>query len=376
MRAAVVFCVLALFMLVQAVQSGPLGRAIEAAEEEYAERQAARDQQDREEQAEREADDASERLLRDCLNDPSWRKDAKAEQLTRTLAALQAIQKRRYGLVLTTGLPDLTPQLLEDIRKWNSPTKQPTESMRALIKNALLSKYGESELAKIALGWQKAGGEPENGTKGRFTWQQLVDELVAEPLGEVAAVAAKPLLPADAAVIEPMKSYAPTSALPRLATSRENELLPSLIPTRLRKPTRAASLAGPAMSCSTYLGRLSVNEYDPDSISNSFGTYGNPYGNTITNCYGIYGSNYSLSSWSNTSALDPPRIYADDGTYLGKLSLNSYDPDSISNPFGRFGSRYGNNLMNPFSSYGSRFSTQSWRNPYATAAPRVYGLSH
>lgn len=39
-----------------------------------------------------------------------------------------------------------------------------------------------------------------------------------------------------------------------------------------------------------YWGSLSANKYDPESISNPYGKYGNPYGNTINNPYSTYGS--------------------------------------------------------------------------------------
>lgn len=124
-----------------------------------------------------------------------------------------------------------------------------------------------------------------------------------------------------------------------------------------------------------YLGKLSCNPYDSESISNPYGRYGSPYGNTLTNPYSSFGSPYSSRSWSNPYATDAPRIYASDGTYLGKLSSNRYDPESISNPYGRYGNPYGNTLMNPYSTYGSPYSSQSWRNPYTTSAPRVIYFS-
>ncbi|MGI6295071.1 MAG: hypothetical protein ACOX3G_03205 [Armatimonadota bacterium] len=123
---------------------------------------------------------------------------------------------------------------------------------------------------------------------------------------------------------------------------------------------------------SVYLGRFSENKYDSDSISNKYGRYGNPYGNTVTNPYSPYGNRFSSTSISNRYTTDAPKIYAEDGTYLGKLSANKYDPESISNPYGPYGSKYGNNLMNPYSTYGSKYSSQSWRNPYATNAPKIY----
>lgn len=42
-----------------------------------------------------------------------------------------------------------------------------------------------------------------------------------------------------------------------------------------------------------YLGNLSANEFDPNSIANPFGA-GNPFSsNSVTNEFGIYGSPFS-----------------------------------------------------------------------------------
>jgi hypothetical protein len=60
--------------------------------------------------------------------------------------------------------------------------------------------------------------------------------------------------------------------------------------------------------------------------------------------------------------------------YLGKLSSNPYDPDSTSNPYGRYGSRYApDSVNNPYGQYGSPYSNKSANNPYATQAPKIYG---
>ncbi|MEX1118107.1 MAG: hypothetical protein WEB60_04860 [Terrimicrobiaceae bacterium] len=65
-----------------------------------------------------------------------------------------------------------------------------------------------------------------------------------------------------------------------------------------------------------------------------------------------------------------PKIYAADGTYLGRLSSNPYLADSISNPYGRYGSPYSStSINNPYSRYGSPFSSMSPNNPFATRAP-------
>ena len=64
-------------------------------------------------------------------------------------------------------------------------------------------------------------------------------------------------------------------------------------------------------------------------------------------------------------AQQTPGIYAPDGTYLGRLNSNRFDPDSVSNPYGQYGSRFApDGINNPYSQYGSRFSPNSVRNPY------------
>lgn len=124
---------------------------------------------------------------------------------------------------------------------------------------------------------------------------------------------------------------------------------------------------------SEYLGTFSSNEFDPDSVSNPFGTYGSEFSpDSINNPFGIFGSPYSPSSVNNPYATDTPKLYGADGTYLGKLSSNPYDPESISNPFGVHGSEFSpDSINNRFSPYGSEFSPLSPNNPYATEPPLI-----
>lgn len=68
-----------------------------------------------------------------------------------------------------------------------------------------------------------------------------------------------------------------------------------------------------------------------------------------------------------------PYIESPDGKYLGKLNSNQYDPDSVSNPYGRYGSEYSpDSINNPYGRYGSEYSNESPNNPYATEAPNIY----
>ena len=96
------------------------------------------------------------------------------------------------------------------------------------------------------------------------------------------------------------------------------------------------------------------NPYDPNSLSNPYGA-GSPYKpDGLMNPYSQYGSPYSNKSWRNPYATDAPKLYDQDGNYRGKFSANPYDPDSISNPHGR---------------YGSPYSPDSVNNPYGAGSP-------
>ena len=66
-------------------------------------------------------------------------------------------------------------------------------------------------------------------------------------------------------------------------------------------------------------------------------------------------------------------IVANDGKYLGKLSLNQYDLESVLNPYGLYGSSYSiTSISNEYSVYGSKFSSLSPFNPYTATPPKIY----
>lgn len=70
---------------------------------------------------------------------------------------------------------------------------------------------------------------------------------------------------------------------------------------------------------------------------------------------------YDFRNGSNS-----PQIYAPNGQYLGNLNNNRYDPNSIANPYGQYGSRYSpNSVNNPYGQYGNRYSP-NYSNPYGT----------
>jgi len=178
------------------------------------------------------------------------------------------------------------------------------------------------------------------------------------------------------------------------------------------------------------LGKL-TNKYDNDSILNKYGPYGSQYSTTsIFNKYSQYGSKYGTFSINNPYCSTPPRLFiqgqfvghvtvnkyvanqiptetflyllgndlnallnkkfdlkesdirskkgesyiiANDGQYLGKLTSNEFDHDSLLNEFGPYGSEFSTtSVFNEFSDYGSEFSTLSPFNEFSTTPPKIY----
>ena len=59
------------------------------------------------------------------------------------------------------------------------------------------------------------------------------------------------------------------------------------------------------------------------------------------------------------------QLYSNDGTYLGNVNNDKYDPNSISNPYGQYGSKYSpDSINNPYSEYGNKYSDQYVPKPY------------
>ncbi len=81
----------------------------------------------------------------------------------------------------------------------------------------------------------------------------------------------------------------------------------------------------------TFLGEISSNQYDRDSIANQYGDYGSQYKTkSIFNQYGDYGSQYSRYSVFNEYATNPPKILDKNGKVVGYLTANKYIKDAIS----------------------------------------------
>ena len=95
-----------------------------------------------------------------------------------------------------------------------------------------------------------------------------------------------------------------------------------------------------------YMGNYSNNPTLP-RVPYPSGTFTNPYGTD-----------------SNS-----PRMYSQDGQFRGNLNSNQYDPNSVANPYGRYGSPYSpDSTRNPYGA-GSPYRYDSPTNPYGTGMP-------
>lgn len=179
-----------------------------------------------------------------------------------------------------------------------------------------------------------------------------------------------------------------------------------------------------------FLGKITTNPYDTDSILNRYGPYGSVYSSTsIWNKYSQYGGPYGRFSPENPYTTSPPTlvindrvigkvstnsyvpnripveafvhslqtdlngllqgriartdvqvqanagetfIQAADGTFLGNLNPNKMDTNSLFNRYGEYGNKFSNlSIFNKFSSYGGAFSIYSPYNPSTKSPPRI-----
>jgi len=78
-----------------------------------------------------------------------------------------------------------------------------------------------------------------------------------------------------------------------------------------------------------YLGILSTNTYESNSVFNEYGSYGSKFSSTsIWNKFGIYGSEYSTYSAFNKFSQKPPMAFVE-GEVVGYITVNPYISNSI-----------------------------------------------
>ena len=65
-------------------------------------------------------------------------------------------------------------------------------------------------------------------------------------------------------------------------------------------------------------------------------------------------------------------LLAQDGQFLGILSSNKYQSDSVMNQYGSYGSKYSStSIFNRYGQYGSPYASYSPFNPYTSTPPQV-----
>jgi hypothetical protein len=180
-----------------------------------------------------------------------------------------------------------------------------------------------------------------------------------------------------------------------------------------------------------FLGEITTNKVKQESILNQYGPYGSSYSTTsIFNKYSDYGSSYGSNSIHNPYCATPPKfiskgklvgrvtnnksiidrvstdaflytlkndtgnlvngvlikseidsrilrnesfIQSGDGQFLGKLTPNVYDNESIFSKFGKYGNKFSQeSIFNRFSKYGNEFNTLSPYNQFSNNPPKIY----
>ena len=82
-----------------------------------------------------------------------------------------------------------------------------------------------------------------------------------------------------------------------------------------------------------FLGRITSDIYDAQSIFNDYGVFGGQYSvSSIWNPYGVYGGKYSVLSPFNEYTTTPPHIVSPQGNDIGFLTVNKALGSSVS-PF-------------------------------------------
>lgn len=97
-----------------------------------------------------------------------------------------------------------------------------------------------------------------------------------------------------------------------------------------------------------YQGQLTANPYAPNANKNP------PVGNQFAND-------------SNS-----PKLYDNQGNFHGNLNNNKFDPNSVSNPYGRYGNKFSpDSINNPYGA-GNKFNNQAPSNKYGQGLA-IYG---
>lgn len=175
--------------------------------------------------------------------------------------------------------------------------------------------------------------------------------------------------PADSAQAQPGTVDLPAAAGDQPALT-DGEMTPSLAPT-LANDQDGDGLADTA---DPYPNDFFNNDFDedgvPDDVDNCF-LYNPDQLDLDTDGFGdLCEAAIVASSAPVTPVLGETILVAQDGQFLGVVSTNPFDSDSLANSFGTFGNRFSSySIWNEFGTYGSPFSMLSPWNAYTSTPP-------
>ena len=125
-------------------------------------------------------------------------------------------------------------------------------------------------------------------------------------------------------------------------------------------------VSGAPVAQAEYLGDLSANPFSSNSLANHTARARPLLRVARSTLMGRMGIRSAIGQPPIRFATEAPRLYDREGNYRGRLSANPYDPDSTSNPFGRYGNPFSSeSVNNPFGA-GNPFRSDSPTNPFGT----------
>jgi len=219
-----------------------------------------------------------------------------------------------------------------------------------------------------------------------------------------------------------------------MSSDQTKQLLEQILADLYRKQTTPSPAPGNSYLIAgdeQFLGRITDNKFDNQSILNPYGPHGSKYSTTsIWNPYSQYASPYGAYSLNNPYCASPPKLFinnhfighvtknryaqkpilpeafifslenalpqllkgqiveseidlrkqsgesfleANDGAYLGSLNLSPFNSDSILNQYGTYGSQFSpQSIFNKFGTYGNPYSALSPFNQFTSTPPKIF----
>jgi len=171
-------------------------------------------------------------------------------------------------------------------------------------------------------------------TPGGSTSGTLTTSLTIAARGSVSFALTQDFDVSDAADVVWQVSATGTDELGRSFDTQVGQatILPPLREPVYSGPSRLEIWGG--LSYNQYLGCLTCNEFNSESVFNQFGRYGSQFSSTsIWNAFSQYGSRFSSYSACNEFANSPPRVIdVTRNVFVGELTLNQFRSNAWREP--------------------------------------------